>query len=155
MNCTKCGRSDVYWDDREPGNKRKMHVSDEDRTVQYRKWRRGLKSNCYVTDIDQLEWTIVDGVAVPLAVLEISRVDGAANLPPSYFDAVITRITKRDAQRKFATTAARLLGCKAWFVLFRADGKEFWVYNLTDGTGWFHMHQKAYREWLEGLRDAV
>lgn len=103
-------------------------------------------------DIDQVEWRIIDGVPTPIAIIELSRVDGNVHLPKSYMEAVLHRFNKRDGQGSMIKEIAQSLKVKAWVVLFRWDLTEFWVYNLTDSRGWWQMNQEKYEGWVRKLK---
>lgn len=130
-------------------NRADAHI---DRTIDYRKWRRSLAQHMYGTDIDIVEWRVVDGEIKPILVLELTRLDedGPKWLSPKYLDAIIHRFTKRDGQGKAITTIAGLIGVDAIIVLFRQDLSEFWLYNLSNPTeqGWHHMLKERYGHWL-------
>jgi hypothetical protein len=102
-------------------------------------------------DIDQVEWRVIDEVPTPVAMLELSRVDGNVHLPPSYMKAVLDRFNKRDGQGETIRAFAKSLEVKAWIVLFRWDLTEFWVYNLTDSRGWWEMKKPKYEHWIRNL----
>jgi hypothetical protein len=123
----------------------------EDRTAPYRTFRRTFGGPC-VTDFDQIEWRKDgSGVWIPVALLELTRIDGGRRIPDSYLAAILKRILIRDPQGELAKLAAGRLGCKAWMVPFRHDLGEFWVYNLTDGRGWWHMNATGYQDWIRNL----
>jgi hypothetical protein len=156
--CPLCGRLKRDWSDEETrertrhGHKGEFDHSREDRLYDYRQWRRDFGRGCYVTDIDQLEWVLDDSKALPVAILELSRIDGDVPIPSSYRKACLERIRTRDSQERFSVQAASMLGAYAWFVLFRHDLSEFWVYNLSMDRGWWHLDQEGYRHWIEMLR---
>ena len=150
--CPTCGRVAEDWSERAGPIKGKQRKDAEDRCVEYRNWRHSFGGGCYVMDMDQVEWRLQHSDPVPVAVLELSRVDGNVKLPQTYLDAVTTRFQKRDAQGSAITTFADLLKVKAWIVLFRWDLSEFWIYNLTDGRGWWCMTKPKYHSWVIGLK---
>jgi hypothetical protein len=140
------------WSERNGPIKGKQRTDSEDRTIEYRAWRHTLGNGLYAADIDQVEWRVRDGVPVPVAVLELSRVDGNVRVPPAYLEAVVDRMTRRDGQASAVTHFASLLGVKAWVVLFRWDLTEYWVYNLsTPRDRWWHLAPDKYRDWLVSL----
>lgn len=149
--CSMCGRVTEDWSEREGPTKGKQRKDSEDRCADYRAWRHRLGDGCYVMDIDQIEWRLVDGLPVPVAALELSRVDGNKRLPQSYLNAVTTRFQDRDGQASAITAFAAKMGVKAWVVLFRWDLTDFWVYNLTDTRGWWHMDKPRYTSWVKGM----
>jgi hypothetical protein len=149
--CPTCGHCPPDWAEKSGTIKGKQRGDWEDRLRDYRQWRFGLGNGCYVADVDQVEWRLRDGERVPVALFEMSRVDGNVSVPDTYLKAVLVRLLERDQQGHAAKTFAKALGCKAWIVLFRWDMTEFWVYNLTDDRGWWRMGIEHYRRWLEGL----
>jgi hypothetical protein len=152
--CPTCGRVDEDWASNRPDLKGRQRGDREDRCRDYRGWRWKFGGGLYASDVDQIEWRIENGVFRPVAVLELTRVDGNIPVPQSYLDRILLRFGERDGQGKIARRTAELLGCKAWIVAFRWSVNEFWVYNLTDGRGWWHTDRALYRKWIEGLGTA-
>jgi len=124
----------------------------EDRTAPYRKMRRTFKQ-AGATDFDQVEWRYDGfGELIPVALLELTRVDGNVYVPPTYFEAILKRFIERDWQGQLACKGAELLGTTAWIVAFRHDLTEFWIYNLSDRRGWASGNQAWYEKcFLEKL----
>jgi len=156
LQCPTCGRIREDWgndDTKELSiklNKDKQRDENTDRAIDYRKWRWGVGSGCYVADIDQLEYRFIYDSIKPVALLELTRVDGNIPLPNSYLDAVLRRFRKRDAQSKLAIYVASMLNCKAWIVLFRWNLSEYWLYNLTNNRGWYKsLSPETYKNWLQ------
>lgn len=153
--CPTCGRIGDDWGNDETKslaitmNKGKQRSDTEDRAATYRKWRWGIGGGCYVSDIDHVEYRIVKGELKPVALLELTRVDGNRPIPETYLSSILARFRKRDAQEKIITFAARELKCKAWIVLFRHDLSQFWLYNLTHERGWYkNLSQSQYQKWI-------
>lgn len=117
----------------------------------YRQWRWRFGGGCYVSDVDQLEWRAANGQMFPVALLELSRVDGNVRLPWTYLKAVLDRFTKRDGQGSVALKTAGFLKVPAFIVLFRWDLSEFWVFNLVTGGSWNNMTRNEYAVWLRKL----
>ena len=156
--CPTCGRMTSDWSDAKTKKlsgkltKVRQRKDVEDRAHEYRKWRRGFGRRLYVSDIDHLECRVIHGTMVPVAALELTRVDGNVKVPQSYLDAIYQRFTKRDGQGAIITRLAELLNIKAWVVLFRWDLTEFWVYNLTDERGWWKsLSPQKYKGWISSL----
>jgi hypothetical protein len=63
------------------GTKARQHRSNEDRAALYRDWRRTFGPHLYVNDIDHVEWRMVERRVEPVAVLELTRVDGSVPVP--------------------------------------------------------------------------
>ena len=102
-------------------------------------------------DIDQIEWRFRDGDAVPVALIELTRVDGNMSIPQSYLNAIVNRFTKRDGQAALLLQVAQQLELAVWISLFRWDLSEFWVYNLSRNEGWWHVDKTGYIKWLEKM----
>lgn len=122
----------------ESGAKAHQRADGEDRAVIYREWHRTLSKKFAATDIDLIEWRYRGGVLIPVAVMEITRVDPEVKVTVNYLAAILKRMNERDTQGAAARYVAEKLGCRVWIVAFRYDLSEFWVYNLTDSQGWFH-----------------
>ncbi len=149
--CPTCGRVTDDWAERNAGIKGKQRMDTEDRAADYRNWRHQFGGGCYVSDVDQLEWRIVDDEIRIVASIELSRVDGNVPIPDSYQDAVVNRFGNRDGQSKIIREVAARLGVPAWIVLFRWDLSEFWVFNLSEARGWWHLSPAKYRSWIKSL----
>lgn len=133
-------------------NKPRRLESREDRSLDYRDWRRTFKSSSYVMDMDQVEYRIVDGEFIPVAVIELTREDH----PPvrsavALQTAVLHRISEENIQAKALVSMAERLGVNAFLVLFVADLSEFHVYNLSTENGWWVMNRERYQYWIDGL----
>jgi hypothetical protein len=154
--CKTCGRADENWRDRHSAvlagtAKADFAGSNEDRLAAYRRWHRTLPVNLICTDVDQIEWRMRDGAFVPVAILEMSRIDGGPDLPKSYCEAVIDRMTVRDSQGSLALTVAAGLGVPAYVVLFHESLSVFYIYNLTHPAGWRKLPPGGYKKWLINL----
>lgn len=142
----------------------------EDRCFLYRdaRWKRGLSQNakgetlnndqaslnkCYVQDVDQLEYAIIDDDIIDVAILEITRVDKNDDFPnptKRYFDAILNRY-KKDFQGRRAIDLGKKLNCNAYIVLFKYDMSKLWVYNLSKEKGFKEFNQEEYFSWLKNL----
>lgn len=151
--CPTCGRVSEDWSQRAPGAKARQRKDRENRLTEYTDWRRKLGDDFYCTDVDQLEWREIDGVLTPVAVLELTMVEGNAHVPQKYLNNILDRFLIRDGQGEMAQRLAAKLGVKAWIVLFRWDLTEFWVYDLCGTRRWYHTSPAKYKAWLEGLPD--
>jgi hypothetical protein len=150
--CPTCGRVSEDWsNNRDSGIKGKRRGDSEDRAQAYRDWRMGIGGGLYVMDIDQVEWRLVGDHPSPVALVELTRVDGNMKIPQTYLDAIVARFTKRDGQASLLLRVAESLGINAWISLFRWDLSEFWVYNLSTGDGWWHVNKDGYVRWLEKM----
>jgi len=149
--CPTCGRCSEDWATNRDLVKGQRREDREDRILEYKQWRWHLGHGCYVADVDAVEWRMKDDQLIPAAVFEMTRVDGNAEVPPSYLRAIIKRMEERDLQGKLAKKVAEKLGVKAWIVAFRHDLTDFWIYNLTDSRGWWPMTQEEYASWLKRM----
>jgi hypothetical protein len=150
--CPACGRVNEDWSsNRDDGPKARQRSDKEDRTLAYRDWRRTAGQRLYVMDFDQVEWRVIDGKFEPVAIVELTMVNGTIRVPQGYLDAIITRFTERDGQASILREAAERMRIKAWITLFRWDLSEFWIYNLSENTGWWHVDQHTYINWLEKM----
>ena len=150
--CPTCGRVPVDWVNRAPGGKGRQTADRGDRQAAYNDWRWWKSGGYYVCDIDQLEWRIIDGAIRPVAYLELSRVDGNVSIEASSYKArALERMQRRDGQGAAAVAFASLLGVHAYFILWRWDLTEFWLYNLTQSRGWRLYIPARYVAWLKGL----
>ena len=153
--CPTCGRVSEDWGANRDPEKVRQRSDQEDRLSDYRRWRWRLGAGCFVSDIDQVEWRLVEGQIAPAMVLEMTRLDGDAVPSPSYLQAIIDRFTKRDGQGLAVCEIARRLGVDAVIVLFRHDLTEVWLYNLSTSIGWHHGSFPTYEKWIRELRGAA
>ena len=133
------------------GGKGRQRKDREDRTLDYRLWRFNMPRGLYTTDVDQVEWRIRDGEMVPVAILELTRVDGDRTPVPNYFKAILDRYEKRDSQKHTITHIASKLGVDAFIVAYLEDLSEFVLYNLSKPTGWEYMGKDTYQDWIKAL----
>ena len=132
-------------------NKPRRLESREDRSLDYRDWRRTFKSSSYVMDMDQVEYRIVDGEFIPVAVIELTRTDEDVRSAVALQTAVLRRISEENIQAKVLVSMAQRLGVDAFLVLFVADLSEFHVYNLSTENGWWVMNPERYQYWIDKL----
>ena len=132
-------------------NKPRRLDSREDRSLDYRDWRRTFASSSYVMDIDQVEYRIVDDEFIPVAVIELTRTDEAVRSAVALQTSVLRRISEENIQAKVLVSMAERLGVDAFLVLFVADLSEFHVYNLSTEKGWWVMNPERYQYWIDGL----
>ncbi len=153
MQCSKCGRVREDWSENRNQIKGRQRSDTEDRLLEYRRWRFTWGGGTFVSDIDQLEWRIVDGQVQPKAILELTRLDGDREPPILYFNNILKRFNQRDGQALAVKTFAKKLNISAAIVLYRYNLEEFWVFNLSnDDMRWYHMTKVKYRAWVERLR---
>tara|TARA_Y100000593_G_scaffold31767_3_gene62484 strand:- start:15950 stop:16426 length:477 start_codon:yes stop_codon:yes gene_type:complete len=133
------------------GGKGRQRKDREDRTLGYRSWRLEQARGLYTTDVDQVEWRAIGGKLVPVAILELTRVDGDRRPVQKYFDAIIDRFTNRDSQKQTITYVADKLNVNAFIVAYLQNLSQFYVYNLSEGDGWKFYSKSEYKTWLSSL----
>jgi hypothetical protein len=154
--CPTCGRAAHDWKSRPEGTKGQQRQDSEDRALAYRRWHRTLPSWALLSDVDGIEWRKVNGSWQPIAIVELSRIDGAAPLPEAYLKSVETRFNERDAQGDLTRRVATILGVPAYLTLFTGDLACFYVLELTGKGRWAkNLDEPRYRFWLEGLGKEV
>ncbi len=146
------------------GAKARQRSDNEDRTLAYRDWRREVvgrghrRSTCYTSDLDQIEYIIVDNIPIPVAILELTRYDhdehdGQSQSWAKYKSAILDRYFFRDAQGRFVKVMAERMGVPAFIVLFRKDLGSFYLFDMIDPhVNWVHMEPDEYKEWLCQLK---
>lgn len=122
----------------------------EDRAQAYRDWRHTFGNHLYVSDLDQVEYRIINGEIVPVALIELTRVDDPVRLPKVLQDRVLQRFDVQYASGKFLRTMAGLLDLPAYLVLFVADLSEFHVYSYQ-ASMWKVMGSDEYKIWIQSL----
>ncbi len=125
--------------------------SNEDRTIEYRDWRHEFGGGCYVTDIDQIEWRMVDGMIVPKAVIELTRIDHTGSVE-NVLAAILNRIKDKSHGNLLRLTAARM-ECEAFIVVIQPGLEFFYMYCLTieEKAGWFKVSKDRYEQWVRSL----
>jgi hypothetical protein len=127
----------------------------EDRTMDYRDKRRSYRFG-YTQDVDQLEYEFYGDEIVFVASLELTRADYHPDHPDgptdNYFDKILARF-HYDAQAKFSKKVADALGIESYIVTFYHDLTKYWVYNLSQETGWEKYTESEYFKWLEKLHN--
>jgi len=136
----------------ETGAKAYQRTDAEWRIKPYSDWHRTLSKDLLMVDVDFIEWRYKDGELVPVGVMEVTRVDAGRKVNQHYLDAIIQRYELRDLQALAARHVATALRTKAYIILFREDCSEFWVYNLTNRRGWWHLNPTQMQEFLQRLQ---
>lgn len=132
----------------EHGSKAQIGVGGNE----YSSWRRTIGHGCYCSDVDWIEWRLVRGKMVPVALIETTFYD---DIPawrpklPAYRAAALSRL-KRDGQYHFIMHVAARLEIPAYFVLVRKDLAWFIACRLRDEV-WGEMNEEQYRAWVMGL----
>jgi hypothetical protein len=133
------------------GAKAYQRADAEWRIKPYSDWHRTLAKNFFMLDVDFIEWRNRDGDFVPVGVMEVTRVDLGKEVNQKYLDQIIERYEQRDLQGIAARKVAAALQTKAYIILFREDCSEFWVYNLTNRRGWWHLDPEKMEAFLKKL----
>jgi len=139
------------------GSKAHQRSDFEDRSAEFRRWHRTLDRSMLASDVDLIEWRSISGDTLPVAVIEITRIDQGRKISEAYLNAITQRFQERDFQAKAANYVAKKLGVKAWIVLYRQGCNEFWVYDLTQTRRWYpkDIHvpwgRSTFGLWLAGL----
>jgi len=133
------------------GAKAYQRSDTENRILPYYNWHRTLDRTLLMVDVDSIEWRIRNGEPIPVGVMEVTRVDNGKEVNPGYLQAIISRFEQRDFQAKAARKLAKMLNCKVHIVLFREDCTQFWVYNLSDKTGWTFYEPQEMERFLKSL----
>jgi hypothetical protein len=133
------------------GAKAYQRNDSEWRLKPYSDWHRTLAKELLMVDVDFIEWRYRHGQLIPVGVMEVTRVDLGKHVAPEYLEAILARYEQRDMQAEAARKVAAALRTKAYIVLFRADCKEFWVYNLTERKGWLHLQAAEMENFLKNL----
>lgn len=137
----------------EYGTKCRQRDDTEDRLIDYRNWKYKQKY-LWTTDIDQVEWTKQDGKDVPVAILEVTRIDNDYKIPPdSYFQEIIERMFVRDTQGRKAVTLADRLGVPAFIVAYLKNMTKFIIYDMKKRDGWKILNEDQYVNWHYQIRN--
>ena len=125
----------------------------ESRTEFYRSWRTkvGIAS---VSDVDQVEYVMRGGDAVPVAIIELSVADYGP--PPGFFDAILhEKLSEARGQGKVLRLLAERLKVDLYgLILLKDNTSDFWLYNITKARGWKRMTEREFVQWLGRIREA-
>ncbi len=133
------------------GAKAQQRTDNEDRAKVYRDWHRTLRADLAMFDVDTIEWRRGENGLFPVAVIELTRIDGD-DANEKYLKAILDRFDVRDKQGEATRKVAKALGVNAYITLFNLKLTKFWVYNLTQEKGWKSFNQKEYIEFLESRK---
>jgi hypothetical protein len=131
------------------GAKSHQRKDREDRTIDYRNFRRTFENTPYTNDIDMVEWRIEDGKVVPVAVLELTRIDDNHH-SGAYLQAILDRYSSQ-GQGLFITHAADRLECDAYIVAYYQDLTVYCLYNLSEKRGWHIVNPTSFQAWVRSL----
>jgi len=154
LQCPVCGRIREDWSNEETKHKAislskdKQRKDDIDRSADYKRWRWKFGFGCYVNDIDQVEWKVIDGEKRIVSILELTMIDGDRPVPETYLQAILDRFTKRDGQADIIRYIATKLKVDAYIVAYRYNLEDFWLYNLSKNKGWKYFNKDEYRRWI-------
>ena len=129
--------------------KRRASADDEDRVLDYKDGHRTLGPTVLMCDLDSVEFRMAGGLVEPKALIELTRVDGAPDLPMDYLEDCLDRILWRDVQGAVAAGVAKAIDVDEWFVVFLHDLSEFYLFNLSSKRGWWKVGKPAYGTWLK------
>ncbi len=133
------------------GAKAHQRIDTEYRIQQYSDWHRTLDKSLLMLDVDFIEWRLIEGKLTAVGVMEVTRVDNGKTVDDRYLQSIIDRYEQRDIQARATTQVAESLQTKAWIILFRESCTEFWVYNLTNKRGWWHLSPEKMENFLKQL----
>lgn len=128
-----------------------------DRLAAYRRMRRRVGGYCYVQDIDQVEYRMRQGMVVPVALLELTRINGGTPGadPAPVLDAIINRVYTQTNQARASIEFARRLGVPPYLIAYDRQLTRFFVHELRDADApastWTALHRRAYIDWLRLL----
>lgn len=126
-------------------------IKYEDYGQEYKKWRISLRNGMYGLDVDAIEWRYFDGVLTPVAVLETTSIRQNQPVNDNYLNLILSRFDN-GIQSQTSLYIANALNVKAYIVAFRRGLEEFWIYNLTDRTRWYHVSKEGMIKFLERQR---
>lgn len=137
----------------ENGTKCRQREDSEDRLIDYRNWKY-KQDSLWTTDIDQVEWSIQNGKDVPVAILEVTRIDNDYKIPPdSYFEKIIERMFVRDTQGRKAIELANRLDVPAFIVAYLKNMTKFIMYDMKKRDGWKILNENEYIDWHYQIRN--
>lgn len=124
----------------EAGQKAYQRSDYEDRSLGYRLWLRGVKTEGFYLDVDMIKWKNVDGQLKPVAITELTRCD-RDDIGWGYLHAIEDRWFRRDVQGRVFQTLGDMLDVPVYIVCVQKDNKWFYVYSFRR------------REWKKYLPD--
>ena len=134
------------------GTKCRQRQDKEDRLIDYREWKYKQKK-LWTTDLDQIEWSTENGKDVPVAILEMTRIDDSRIPPKSYFDDIIQRMFVRDTQGRKAIILADRLNVPAFIVAYLKTMTRFMMYDMKQKDGWKMLNEDEYIDWHYKIRN--
>jgi len=120
------------------------------RVNQYLEWRASLGLR-YNQDLDSMEYVIEDGKVVPLALMEVSKVENRIVNVEAYLNKVNEN---RQCQMLVVAYVARILKIPAWYLLHEDNFERCWIRQLHDGGGPFReTNMGKVERYLRKLRE--
>jgi len=103
----------------------------EDRTWRYRtKLRETPSCGLYCWDVDLVHVVFIDDKPVPVLITELTKAEPGKVITTRYRNAVLKRWYERDAQARFTNMVAKLLGVRAYLVLFTDELQDVHIYSF-------------------------
>lgn len=133
------------------GAKAHQREDNENRAEIYMRWHRELSNKLLMTDVDSIEWRYRNDELVPVAIIELTRVDNDLPNPENYLQGILDRFEKRDTQATAVKKVAAALNVPAYITLFHKELNKFWVYSLTRKKVWKDFSKEEYVKFLENL----
>jgi hypothetical protein len=134
-------------------NQRQWNVKDgSTRSREYHNWRISLGLG-HVQDIDQLEYTIVDGNPKPVMIVELTKAEGKVKFPGPYMQSISNNIARK-RQRAVARSVASSLDIPAWMLLYEDNFTRMWVKDIKlSGSGWVEISMKQWERYLRDIHN--
>lgn len=128
--------------------------------LSYRAYRRSFGPKYHVSDLDHVEWRVVNETPTPVAILELTRLEDA-----DVFEHVKWRVLDKfheNLRGEFTLTMGETLGVEVFTVVFRKNLKIFWVGNLSnldldlanEDDHWMKLDNSQYEEWVTNLGES-
>ena len=127
--------------------------------MSYRAYRRSFEAGCFVSDIDHVEWRMIDGFPTPVAILELTRLVDSDDFKHVRWE-VLDRFHE-NVRGEFILEMGKELGVSVFAVVFEKDLKRFWVGNLTEDLDlanredhWMQLDNSQYEKWITNLGES-
>lgn len=138
------------------GGKGRQVIDREDRLYDYRLFREEIPAPPYPSDIDFVEYRIIDGRVVPVGILEMT----CMNFPPPHAAAlekflgkVWHRWNHEDKQGDFAREMAQRLGCRPFLVVLEPGAEIFHITPLDSlHPKWIKFDRERYTRFVRALK---
>jgi hypothetical protein len=117
--------------------------AEKGRVSEYHHWRMDLRVGS-VQDIDQIEYTIIDGKVVPLALIELSKVEDHIIKPSRYLPTVDKN---RRRQMQVARELAQQLGIPAFYFLYEDGFNRIFLKQLNQVNGGGTWLEPSLSDW--------